>query len=113
MNPPRGLCCGFMRRFLTIRLLANGAAVLGCLILAALAVGQSPTASEVVWQAAANFFGLVTTPFILEATVALLGLTAVMTYNQWRISKEGDGWVVLPEDEKKNAPPVEERNGPR
>ncbi len=63
---------------------------------------RNEASREVTLQAAANFFGFVTTPFVLEATLALFGLVAVMTYNQWRLSKEGDGWVVLPEDKKED-----------
>jgi hypothetical protein len=79
------------------------------LVIAGLAIRSQPTAREVVWQGFANLFGFFTTPFILEATVAVLGLIAVMTYNQWRISKEGDGWVYLPEpgaDDKPADPAV-------
>ncbi len=82
------------------RTLAKFTLLTGVLALALLLLLQNATAREVSLQAAAYLFGFVTTPFILEATLALLGLLAVMTYNQWRVSKEGDGWVVLPEDKK-------------
>jgi len=39
-------------------------------------------------------FGLLSTPFILEGTVAFVGLVAVMTYNQWRVTQD-DGWVIM------------------
>lgn len=87
-----------MKALISPRLLAKAAGVLVLLALGIALVLQNATAREVALQAAANLFGFVTTPFILEATVALFGLIAVMTYNQWRLGKEGDGWVVLPED---------------
>lgn len=63
------------------------------------AIRQNETAREVTRDAFAGLFGFFTTPFILEATVAIVGLISVVSYNQWRISKEGDGWVTLPETE--------------
>ncbi len=89
------------------RLLIQAAAGLGLAVLALLAAMRHPDLRETVMQAAANLFGFITTPFILEATIALLGLCIVMTYNQWRVNKEGDGWVILPEDEPAaSSPPV-------
>lgn len=67
-----------------------------------IAVRQNQTAREVVRDAFAGLFGFFTTPFILEASVAIGGLIAVVTYNQWRILQEGDGWVTLPDPD----PPV-------
>lgn len=89
-----------MNRFLTPRIFLKVALTLGALAGLLLFVWNHPTAREITLQGAANLFGFVTTPFILEATLALLGLVAVMTYNQWRLHKEGDGWVILPEDKK-------------
>jgi len=42
-----------------------------------------------------TIFVIVTTPFILETTVAILGILAVLAFNRWRLLKEGDGWVYL------------------
>lgn len=39
--------------------------------------------------------GIVTTPFFMEATFAILGLTIVMALNHWRQHKEGDELVYL------------------
>lgn len=90
------------------RLLVRAAAGFGLAALVLLAAARHPDLRETLVQAAANLFGFVTTPFILEATVGLLGLVIVMTYNQWRINKEGDGWVILPEDDPApSSPPVE------
>ena len=58
---------------------------------------QNATAREVTVQAVANIFGFVTTPFVLEASIAVFGLIAVVTFNQWRINREGDGWVTMAE----------------
>ena len=73
-------------------------ALLLLVILAGLgeAVRRSPTASEVVWTAATNLFGFFTTPFVLEASLAIFGLLAVVTWNEWRRQREGDEWVYLP-----------------
>jgi hypothetical protein len=78
--------------------------LLGAVVLVALGflIRSNETASEVALTSFGNFFGLVTTPFILEASTAILGLIIVLTYNQWRIDQEGDGWVILPEDEAKH-----------
>ena len=89
-----------MKSLLTARVLLKLGLTLAVVVAAVLLVLNHPTAREITLQGAANLFGFVTTPFILEATLALLGLVAVMTYNQWRIHKEGDGWVILPEDKK-------------
>lgn len=58
-------------------------------------LASSATAREVVGIAVKNLVGLLATPFILEATTAIIGLTIVVLWNQWRIQKEGDGWVYL------------------
>lgn len=47
-----------------------------------------------------NFIPLVTTPVILESTLALVGISVVIVWNHYRSKKEDvDEWVVLPEDE--------------
>jgi uncharacterized membrane protein len=68
--------------------------------LAALAAGGtalvfSATAREVVSRALALLVGALATPFILESVTALAGLVIVITINQWRLNREGDGWVYL------------------
>lgn len=50
----------------------------------------------------ARVLGLVTTPFILETTVCILGFVVVMTLNYWRQWRDGDELVYL--DEVKNPP---------
>lgn len=56
---------------------------------------SSAEAREVALESAFLMFTVLTTPFVLETSVALLGLVAVITYNQWRLSREGDEWVEM------------------
>ena len=64
-------------------------------------------------------FGLLasvfTSPFILEATLAFIGLVIVMTYNQRKLHKEGkDEWVEMriePSLEGDSAPAEKKENG--
>lgn len=39
--------------------------------------------------------GILTTPFFMEASFAILGLVIVITLNHWRISRDGDEFVEL------------------
>jgi hypothetical protein len=61
-------------------------------------------AREIAVESAFLLFTVLTTPFVLETSVALFGLAAVITYNQWRLSREGDEWVEMevrtPEESK-------------
>lgn len=52
-------------------------------------------AREIAVESAFLLFTVLTTPFVLETSVALFGLVAVITYNQWRLSREGDEWVEM------------------
>lgn len=67
------------------------------LLVAAAAGGlwYSPEARESAWQAFVLIFTFFTTPFILETSVAILGFIAVLSWNHWRMTKEGDGWVEM------------------
>ncbi|MCB1207990.1 MAG: hypothetical protein KDK97_01625 [Verrucomicrobiales bacterium] len=62
------------------------------------------TAREVLSSAGWATFTFFTTPFILEASVALLGLCMVIAWNNRRIEREGDDWVVMevPDEPKKD-----------
>lgn len=42
-----------------------------------------------------SMIGIITTPFFMEASFALLGLFIVMALNHWRQHKEGDDFVYL------------------
>ena len=59
----------------------------------------SETAREVLAKAVMMIAGALATPFILEISVFLFGLVAVIALNQWRMQKEGDGWVYLAQTE--------------
>ena len=50
----------------------------------------------------AKVMGLITTPFILEASVIIFGFILVISLNLWRQHREGDEFVYL--DEIKDAP---------
>ncbi|MBL9143599.1 MAG: hypothetical protein JNM99_07925 [Verrucomicrobiaceae bacterium] len=55
----------------------------------------STEAREVAGEAFWNIFRFFTTPFILELSVAVMGLLIVMTYNQWKRSKDAPEWVEM------------------
>ncbi|MDZ4401999.1 hypothetical protein [Prosthecobacter sp.] len=55
----------------------------------------SETAREVMMQGLAYLFAFMTTPFILEATAAFVGLCVVIAINNRRLEREGDGWVEM------------------
>lgn len=60
----------------------------------------SAEARDVSLQAARALFGFVSSPFILEATVACVGLLIVLSLNEFRRRKdEQDEWVVMEKDE--------------
>lgn len=65
---------------------------------------SSAEAREVAVESAFLVFTVLTTPFVLETSVALFGLVVVITYNHWRLSREGDEWVEMevsaPEESK-------------
>ncbi len=73
----------------------------GTVALAALGLvlGFSATAREVVARAVSMLVGALATPFILETVTAITGLVLVITINQWRLNREGDGWVYLAKTE--------------
>lgn len=79
-----------MRRFL-------GPIIISLLVITGLIVliRTNPTAREVAGEGFWMLFTFFSTPFILESTVAIIGLMIVVTWNQWRIRKEGDGWVEM------------------
>ena len=72
-------------------LLWSLAAILGT----AIVCWRVPTAREVIGETALTVFQVLTTPFILELTVAFLGVCAVITINQWRLDRDKDEWVTL------------------
>lgn len=59
----------------------------------------SDTAREVLAKAVMMVAGALATPFILESSIAIVGLVVVLVINQWRLQKDGDGWVYLAKTE--------------
>lgn len=53
------------------------------------------TAREIVTQGLAYLFTFFSTPFVLEASTAFIGLCIVMFINNRRLEREGDGWVEM------------------
>lgn len=53
------------------------------------------TAREVAGESALTIFQVLTTPFVLETALALLGLCIVIAINHHRQKKDGDEWVYL------------------
>ncbi len=53
------------------------------------------TAREVAETTFRTILGFVSTPFILESTVALFALFIVLAINKHRLEKDGDGWVYM------------------
>jgi lipopolysaccharide export LptBFGC system permease protein LptF len=95
-----------MKRFI-------GPIVIGFIFLGAVisVLSVSEEAREVAGEGFWNVFRFFTTPFILELSVAVMGLLSVMTYNQWKRSKEGPEWVemeVVSNDDKESdsSPPA-------
>ncbi len=72
----------------------------------------NPVVSEVVVGGLTFLATLVTSPFIMEASLAAMGLLVVVCYNQMKLDKEGhDEWVTLPaeEPEKTSTPEATEQ----
>ncbi|MBL9134008.1 MAG: hypothetical protein JNG86_22540 [Verrucomicrobiaceae bacterium] len=55
----------------------------------------SPDLREIVIEGLGYMWAFFTTPFILEASVFLIGLCVVLIINNLRIEREGDGWVEM------------------
>lgn len=85
----------FPRRWWLTPLL-SGIAILSGLVVA---WNVNETAREVIAKGIMTLAGTLATPFILESSIALVGLAIVVTINQWRLHKEGDGWVYLAQTE--------------
>ena len=68
---------------------------LAFVIAAVVAAVVNETAREIAVQGLAYLFAFITTPFVLEASAAFIGLCVVFAINGRRIAKEGDGWVVM------------------
>ena len=66
---------------------------------------------EILTQGVAYLFTFLTTPFVLEATVAFVGLMVVFIINSRRIAREGDGWVVMEIKSEDESPEKTKENG--
>ena len=63
-------------------------------------------AKELAWQAFRVFFSLVSTPFILEFSVAIFGVVFLIYYNGKRRAKEQkDEWVLMEVDDEEEVSP--------
>jgi len=72
----------------------------------ALIMRASPEAAEVITGALGLLASIFTSPFILEASLGLIGLVIVLTYNQYRRDRdEKDEWVLLPRTETPESKP--------
>lgn len=82
---------------------------LGVLSLLVLACVLNEELREVVLEGVGYLLGFVSTPFILEATAACVGLGIVFIINNLRIEREGDGWVEMEikEEPKEKTGPAE------
>lgn len=83
---------------------AWSAAVISVIVLV---LWLSPTAREVAGETALMLFQILTAPFILEASLALLGLCIVLVINQYRQQRDGDEWVYLQKHEPPAAQPAD------
>lgn len=71
---------------------------------------SNATANEVITGAMGLLASIFTSPFILEATLALIGLVIVLCYNQYRRERDDkDEWVLLPKSEA--SPPPTDKEG--
>lgn len=71
-------------------------------------LSRSAEAREVTGEAFWALFGFFTTPFVLETSVAVVGLITVLTYNQWRQEKDGAEWVEMEVPDAASATRTEE-----
>jgi hypothetical protein len=56
----------------------------------------NPTAREVIGGAALSTFQVITSPFILESSLVLIGICVVLALSQWRQDEDAkDEWVYL------------------
>lgn len=53
------------------------------------------TAKEILAKSFFTIAGTLATPFVLETSAALGGLTIVLVFNEWRRLKDGSDWVEM------------------
>jgi hypothetical protein len=81
---------------------ATGIAVIAGMGVAFLLLVMATGLPGVAGEFFVRIAGIVTTPFLMEATLAVSGLLLVILINQWRQHREGDEFVYL--EEVKDAP---------
>ncbi len=57
--------------------------------------------------------GVLTTPFFLEASLGIVGLTVVLAINHWRRKRAGEEWVDLGQAAQPEAPGSDGLTGPQ
>ena len=77
------------------------------IVLGAIVIGSVGVLAVIIWSGkrlpgfAGEFFsmvaGLVSTPFLMEASIVLLGFFIVIGLNAWRAHRDGDEFVYLDE----------------
>jgi hypothetical protein len=65
---------------------------IGCTVAA---WNYSETAKEILAKSFFTIAGTLASPFILETSVALAGLTIVLVFNEYRRLKDGPDWVEM------------------
>ncbi len=55
----------------------------------------SENAREIIFSGIGYMWAFFTTPFILEASVFIIGLFTVLIINNLRLEREGEGWVTM------------------
>ena len=68
---------------------------IGIAVAVGIAAYMNETAREIVAQGLAYLFTFFSTPFVLEASSAFIGLCIVIAINNRRLEREGDGWVEM------------------
>ncbi len=67
-------------------------AFVGCVVAA---WNYDETAREILAKSFFTIAGTLASPFILETSVALVGLTIVLVFNEYRRLKDGPDWVEM------------------
>ena len=85
--------------------------IVGLLFIAGITAAwqSSDEAKELLAKSFFTIAGTLASPFILETSIAIFGLVAVLSYNQWRREKDGPEWVELevPNQQPDHAPSPE------
>ena len=77
------------------RQVAVALGILACVATGFVGVAFATHLPGVAGEFFARILGIMTTPFILEASLFIIGFVIVLTLNQWREMREGDELVYL------------------